>query len=43
MAQDLEKTKIGRMAVFEDKDGNKKVDLTKLLSILVTTFTEGAA
>jgi hypothetical protein len=43
MAQDLEKTKLGRLVVFEDKSGFKKVHLPKLLSLLVATFAEEAA
>lgn len=42
MAQDLEKSKLGRTVVFEDKMGNKKVHLPKLLSLLVASFGEAA-
>lgn len=44
MAQDLEGSKLGRTVVFEDAHGRKKVDMKKLLSLLVITFApEGAA
>lgn len=43
MAQDLEKSKLGKTVVFEDEKGRKKVHLQKLLSLLVTTFSEEAA
>ena len=43
MAQDIEKTKLGKLAVFEDKKGNKKVDSNKLVSILIASLAEEAA
>lgn len=43
MAQDLEKSKLGRMAVFEDEHGHKKINLKKLVSILVASQAQGAA
>jgi hypothetical protein len=43
MAQDLEKSKLGRTVVFEDELGQKRVHFPKLLSLLVTTFSEEAA
>lgn len=42
MAQDLEKSKLGRTAVKTDKDGNKLIDLKKLLSLLLVTQAEVA-
>lgn len=41
MAQDLEKSKLGRLAVSEDQLGRKKVNFQKLLSMLVASFAEG--
>jgi hypothetical protein len=41
MAQDLEKSKLGRTLVFEDTDGVKKIDLKKAVSILFATMAEG--
>lgn len=43
MAQDLEKSKLGRMAVFENEKGEKLIDLKKLMSIFVATMAEGGA
>lgn len=47
MAQDLEKTKLGKLCVNRDADGTLKVDLKKLYSILVISLLdaeeEGAA
>lgn len=42
MAQDLEKTKLGKTVVFETIDGHKKVHMLKLLSLLVASFGEAA-
>lgn len=42
MAQDLEKSKLGRMTVFENESGHKKIDLKKLVSILVASQAKGA-
>lgn len=38
MAQDLEKSKLGRKIVFNDKDGFKKIDLKKLSSLFLATL-----
>lgn len=38
MAQDLEKSKLGKTLVFEDEYGNKKIDLKKVLSMFLATM-----
>jgi hypothetical protein len=38
MAQDLEKSKLGRMLVFEDEDGHKKIDAYKAVSFLLAAM-----
>lgn len=43
MAQDLEKSKLGRTLVIEDKNGIKRIDLKKVLSIFLATMAEEAA
>lgn len=43
MAQDLEKSKLGRMAVFENEKGEKLVDLKKLIPILVASLSQEVA
>lgn len=43
MAQDLEKTKLGKTVVFEDALGRKLVDQRKLLAMLIASFGKGAA
>lgn len=40
MAQDLEKTKLGRNIVKEDSEGNKYLDLGNLLSMVLATYAE---
>lgn len=40
MAQDLEKSRLGKEVVFEDEQGNKKIDLSKVLSIFLATMAE---
>lgn len=42
MAQDLEKTKLGRTLVFEDAHGHKQIDIKKTLSLFLATMAEGA-
>lgn len=42
MAQDLEKSKLGRTLVFEDQFGNKQVDLTKAMMLLLASMAEAA-
>lgn len=41
IAQDLEKSKLGKLIVFEDKDGVKKIDLQKAISLLLAIQGEG--
>jgi hypothetical protein len=41
MAQDLEKSKLGRMMVSEDANGLKRIDLRKAVSILLASMAEG--
>lgn len=41
MAQDLEKSKIGKTLVVEDEQGNKLVDLKKVMSLFLATLAEG--
>ena len=38
MAQDLEKSKLGRMIVFEDEQGHKKIDTNKAVSFLLAAM-----
>lgn len=38
MAQDLEKTKLGKTIVVEDKDGFKKIDIKKATSLLLAAL-----
>lgn len=38
MAQDLEKSKLGRTLVFDDANGNKQIDLPKVLSMFLATM-----
>lgn len=40
MAQDLEKSKLGKTIVFEDKDGVKKIDTNKAISLLLAMIAE---
>ena len=42
MAQDLEKTRLGKLAVFEDNKGNKVVNFNKLLPIFIASMGQGA-
>lgn len=41
MAQDLEKSKLGRTVVFEDDRGHKAIDMKKLSSLLLAMMAEG--
>lgn len=41
MAQDLEKTKLGRTIVVTDESGHKQIDLKKAVSLLLALFAEG--
>lgn len=41
MAQDLEKSKLGRTLVFEDSQGRKQIDLKKVLTMFLATLAEG--
>lgn len=43
MAQDLEKSKLGKTAVFENEEGHKMVDMTKLTFLMFALMAEGAA
>jgi hypothetical protein len=38
MAQDLEKSKLGKTVVFDDENGNKKVNIQKLFSLVVADW-----
>lgn len=40
MAQDLEKTKLGRTIVTEDENGNKMIDGRKVISLFLATLAE---
>ncbi len=40
MAQDLEKSKLGKTLVVENEDGLKQIDLKKLLSMFLATMAE---
>lgn len=42
MAQDLEKSKLGKLIVVEDKDGNKQIDIKKAVSLLLALQSEAA-
>ena len=41
MAQDLEKSKLGRTLVYEDAGGNKQIDLARVLMLFLATMAEG--
>jgi hypothetical protein len=41
LAQDLEKSKLGRTLVYEDEDGFKNIDASKVLSLFLATMAEG--
>lgn len=41
MAQDLEKSRLGRMLVSEDELGRKQIDLRKVVSLFLATMAEG--
>lgn len=43
MAQDLEKTKLGKVCVYETREGIKVVDMNKLYGVLVVSLLDGAA
>lgn len=43
MAQDLEKTKLGKLCVYKNKEGIRVVDMQKLYGVLVVSLLEGAA
>jgi len=40
MAQDLEKSKLGKTLVIEDENGHKTIDLKKVLSMFLATMAE---
>lgn len=40
MAQDLEKSKLGKTLVFDDKDGVKKIDTNKAICLLLAMIAE---
>lgn len=40
MAQDLEKSKLGKTIVFDDKDGVKKIDTNKAICLLLAMIAE---
>lgn len=40
MAQDLEKSKLGKTLVFEDESGNKILDVRKVMSLFLATMAE---
>lgn len=41
MAQDLEKSALGRTLVFTDSDGNKCIDLGRAVSLILASWAEG--
>lgn len=41
MAQDLEKSKLGKTIVYEDENGFKKINLDKVLMLFLATIAEG--
>jgi len=41
MAQDLEKSPLGKLLVFEDKDGLKVIDKNKVMSLFLATMAVG--
>jgi hypothetical protein len=41
MAQDLEKSKLGKTLVFEDENGHKTLDPMKIMSLFLATMAEG--
>lgn len=41
MAQDLEKSKLGKTIVVEDENGNKQIDLAKAVSLLLAVIAGG--
>lgn len=41
MAQDLEKSKLGKTLVYEDADGLKHIDLSRVLMLFLATMAEG--
>lgn len=41
MAQDLEKSELGRACVFEDASGNKQVDIAKVMMLWLASEAEG--
>lgn len=41
MAQDLEKSKLGRTVVVENEAGEKTIDINKLMSLFLATMAEG--
>lgn len=43
MAQDFEKSELGKWSVVEDENKNKMIDLSKVLSIFLATMAEGEA
>lgn len=42
MAQDLEKSKLGRTLVFEDNFGNKQIDLQRVMMLFLATMAEAS-
>lgn len=42
MAQDLEKSKLGRSLVFEDCLGNKQIDITRVMMLFLATMAEAS-
>jgi len=41
MAQDLEKSKLGKTLVFTDENGFKKLDMARIMSLFLATLAEG--
>lgn len=41
MAQDLEKSKLGKALVFEDNHGVKQIDMSRVLMLFLATMAEG--
>jgi len=41
MAQDLEKSKLGRTLIIEDKDGFKQIDMNRVMMLFLASMAEG--
>lgn len=41
MAQDLEKSRLGKLLIIEDENGYKQIDMKKVMSLFLATLAEG--